>query len=666
MRPLDLTAGTRWEFRAVVSGEPRPWRGSLAQAVRGLAPRLVHVPWPREWSAYGTVCANPPVRRGAPPPPALPPAEVLASLPAHLEDGGERLERHAIRADGDGFINLAATFGPPRDHRIAWLLAERDSPRDEELDLHIGGDWWMQVLVDGAPVFDRLASGNGSPVREVAWRVPVRLARGRHVIAARVRSGNGGWAFVSAATRRIACASDAEFTVEARRVFTVADPTCFSGLTFLGEPDSRVRLNGAELPLPLAGMHYERIDGIPPDLLRRGLNELTRSWDAAAARSGAALAALRGFRHSRPDRRLEVAGRLHAIPPEAVAIRTGPFVAPLGDGAFGISCRTDAPAAVELDTGGTLQRSPTGLIHRFRIARGGRYRLRVAGTLRSRGATVPALPQNGPLRLAIWGDPSPQPAVLARILAAMRPWKPHLAIALGDNTADGRDDARWDRELHALHPAWFAATPHLWVAGNHDESSPLMPRLLMTPGSDATGPSPLGWNLAVGGLRLIGIDGLDDWSAGSANLLWLDRVLAAAAEPYVLLLDHYPAWSSTSHGAPGADGRPHQRTVRESREQILPMLIRHRATAFINGHAHCYERSHPPGGVACITSGGAGGFLYASNADSGFNPHSAIMAPRHHWCRLVHAEGRLDLEAVALDDGAVIDRHVFTVRDRGR
>ena len=72
------------------------------------------------------------------------------------------------------------------------------------------------------------------------------------------------------------------------------------------------------------------------------------------------------------------------------------------------------------------------------------------------------------------------------------------------------------------------------------------------------------------------------------------------------------------------------------------------------------------GGVTCITSGGAGDFLYPSNADRGFNPHSVVMAPRHHWCRLVLAEGRLELAAVALDDGTVIDRHAFVARDQNR
>jgi len=42
------------------------------------------------------------------------------------------------------------------------------------------------------------------------------------------------------------------------------------------------------------------------------------------------------------------------------------------------------------------------------------------------------------------------------------------------------------------------------------------------------------------------------------------------------------------------------------------------------------------------------------------------MAPRHHWCRLVLAEGRLELAAVALDDGTVIDRHAFVARDQNR
>ena len=666
-RPIHLTQGTRWEYRAVTAGMPRPWQASLRQAVQGLSPRLMHAPWPRRWRAYGIPCERPPVVRGvdlrAQP---LPPHGQLCALPATLDYAGACLEGIDVETDAKGAIDLCRLFGPPRDSRVAWLLTERISPRDEVLDLHLGADWWWQVLVDGVPLFDTFDHGNRTKPLDSAHRVPLRLAKGGHTFAIRVRSGNGGWSFAGAATRWVGHPG-APFTIEARRAFSVADPGRFAGLTFFGDEDTQVRLNGEAMPRPLEGMRYERLDAIPPGLLKPGRNELIRRWSEAESLAGAKVVALRGFRHSGSDRRLEVSGRLLGIPPEAVAIRTGPFIGPVGVDSIGLSCRTDATTAVELRLGGRCLRSPPGLIHRFCVdgltpARRYRYAVRAVGAAKGRGGIAGTLPATGPVRLALYSDPSPQPQVLARVLAAMLTDRPQLALALGDFTGDGRSDANWDREFHALNPRWFAATPHLWVIGNHEEGSPLFPRLVITPGSEKLAVSALNWTTCVRHLRLIGIDGLEDWSAGSPHAKWLEAILAAAQEPFVVLLDHYPAWSSTDHGSNGADGRPWQRTVRESRDVLLPMLERHGATCFFNGHAHCYERSLPPGGVPCITSGGAGGFLYASQTGRGCNPHSQVMVPRHHWCRLTLQDQTLDLEAIALDDGSVIDRYRFIPR----
>lgn len=664
-RPLDLTAGSRWEFRAVCGEAPTPWCSTLAAAVRGLAPRFVQAPWVRTWRAFARRDASPGSAGTGLLEAPLPEPHLLREPAESLTLAGETLDRADLVPDRDGAVDLAAAFGPPRDSRIAWLFAARESPRDERLVLHLGADWWMQLFVDGMPVFDTAARGNGSPLLGTAHRVSLELPRGRHCFAVRVRSGNGGWAFASAASR-VAGRPGPPLRVEARRRIAPVDPSGLAALTLLTEGADRVRINGAAPPLPLAGLTYHRIDGIPPTLLRGADDFLTCAWDEAESAAGAALVGLRGFRHSGAARRLVAAGRLLGVAPAAVAVRTGPFAGPAGTDHLGLSCRLDAPAAAELAIAGRTLRSPPGIYHRFRVeglapGRAYPWRLRAVGSQAASRGALRTLPAAGEVRIALFSDPSPQPRVLARTIAAMSAWRPHLAIGGGDFTSDGRSDQAWDDEFHALDRRWWAAVPHLWVVGNHEEGTPLFPRLFLCPGADPAVPGPCTWTTSFRGLRLIGIDGMEDWSAGSANTAWLEGVLRAADEPFVVFLDHYPAWSSTGHAAPGPDGRPRQRPVREAREVLLPLLERHRASAFINGHAHCYERSLPPGGVPCITSGGAGGFLYP-DAGAGTNPYRQVMASRHHWCRLRLSEGALALEAIALDDGAVIDSLVFAPR----
>ena len=46
--------------------------------------------------------------------------------------------------------------------------------------------------------------------------------------------------------------------------------------------------------------------------------------------------------------------------------------------------------------------------------------------------------------------------------------------------------------------------------------------------------------------------------------------------------------------------------VRQARQTIVPLLRKYKATAYICGHDHCYERSELPGGVSHVISGGAG------------------------------------------------------------
>ena len=102
--------------------------------------------------------------------------------------------------------------------------------------------------------------------------------------------------------------------------------------------------------------------------------------------------------------------------------------------------------------------------------------------------------------------------------------------------------------------------------------------------------------------------------------------------------------------------------MRQAQEVILPLLVKHKATAMIAGHDHCYERSAPPGGVAHIITGGAGAPLRdkASGARRQ-NPHSRVYAAVLHYC-MFDLNGDVCTLRVLTPQGRVIDEQTWEYR----
>ena len=73
--------------------------------------------------------------------------------------------------------------------------------------------------------------------------------------------------------------------------------------------------------------------------------------------------------------------------------------------------------------------------------------------------------------------------------------------------------------------------------------------------------------------------GPTDRVAADKQLEWLDETLASGADaPYAIVGGHYPVYSICEHG-------PTSCLIKE----VLPILRKHRVTAYFNGHDHCAE-----------------------------------------------------------------------------
>ena len=419
-------------------------------------------------------------------------------------------------------------------------------------------------------------------------------------------------------------------------------------------------LNGTRVPPPVKGMRYATWPGISPKLFRAGgLNTLEIEI---------------GIAKKSKDKPAAPAVALVPLTPADLDFQTEPVLGDAGPDYFTVGCRTNMPANVTLEVAGRRWQSPFGLVHSFRATelpagtvQSYTLTAHIRGTVQwnshaaqvSDGETkkkigpfrVSTLPLRGqPLRFVAMGDSRTYPKDWARVANAVVQEKPALVVFSGDMVADGREDRQWDTDFFGAAKAYFASIPTFYVMGNHEEDSPLLGTLVPVAGRAH-------WKATAGGALLIGIDGAQDWTASSTNLKWIETALKESRESFIFVFSHYPPWSSGAHGV------IRERTSIEARDNILPLMKKYRATAFIAGHDHDYERSEPPDGVTVIVSGGAGAPLYPK-VPLWQNPHSKVFEMKHHFCLFSIDGNRCTMQALT-PEGTLLDTKTWAGRQFG-
>jgi len=458
---------------------------------------------------------------------------------------------------------------------------------------------------------------------------------------------------------RDSVAAEKPVDVAFRAVFQVEDPTAPAALAIEKPPYmSDFTLNGTRLALPVQGMLYARMPGVPPSLLRKGENELAARWNTRTA--GAAAGP-----HTLTAADLPV--RLLSVPASALAIQSGPVLGCAGTDFFTAALRTNMPAEVVLETDGRTFVSAPGLMHAFRVdglrpATAYEYKVtaRLTGEHKAVATagpyTVRTLPEAGPLVFAVMGDNRSNPEAWARVSAAAAAHKPAFTVLTGDVVGNGRRDEQWDEQCFAPAKDLFATIPTFAVIGNHEQDSLLFLRMFINPSGEKN------WAQQIGPVQLIGIDGLMNWEPGGKLAEWLDQALASSRAGFVFLASHYPAWTAGKHGRLAEDGLPREKTIRAAQQVIMPMLESRKATVMIAGHVHTYERSEPPRGVSQITSGGAGAPLSEKEQNSEKqNPFCKVYAMKLHYC-IFTVDGDTCTMKAYTPEGEMLDECTWTAR----
>ena len=175
---------------------------------------------------------------------------------------------------------------------------------------------------------------------------------------------------------------------------------------------------------------------------------------------------------------------------------------------------------------------------------------------------------------------------------------PAFVLHTGNCSEHGSWEFEWERRYFAPAGKLLATVPTLLTPCARDFAGAVQ-ELHVTPAADTYAHN---WSKVVGPVRFIGLDGNQVWKAGEANYAWLEKELAGAKEKFVVVLDAYPGYSSGKHS-----NKPYP-ALMQTREVILPLLGKHKATALISGWDPSYERCEPTPDKGCtqIVTGTAG------------------------------------------------------------
>jgi hypothetical protein len=296
-------------------------------------------------------------------------------------------------------------------------------------------------------------------------------------------------------------------------------------------------------------------------------------------------------------------------------------------------------------------------VHYHRVTVGGlepgqRYRYRIrhdgcAGPART-VRTAPAGPE--PFTFAAYGDQGTT-AGAERIFGVLGRVQPAFTFCLGDLCyADssggvapaGRvDHEAWDRWLRMISQASAATAAVLPAVGNHEIETGMgswgydgfLTRVAL-PGNSLAG-LPTAWSARWGNVALVAADANDvsteitrnNGVSNGAQDRWLEATLAhLRADPavdWIVVGFHHCAYcTNTLHGSDGGVRR------------WAPLFDRYSVDLVVNGHNHCYERTHPIRGgapVAELASGGtwapAGGVTYLCAGGGGGQTFPMSVAP---------------------------------------
>lgn len=211
------------------------------------------------------------------------------------------------------------------------------------------------------------------------------------------------------------------------------------------------------------------------------------------------------------------------------------------------------------------------------------------------GAVGLESPADRKVRIAVIGDYGDGSQQEGQVAALVKGWQPDLIVTTGDNNYPSGAAATIDQNIGRFYREFIGAYQGRYGAGaqtnrffptlgNHDWDArqrvgqpprPYLDFFTLPAGPGAERYYETAW----GPVRIFAVDSdyrePDGSEVNSKQAAWLKARLAAATEPWKLVVMHEPPYSSGLHGSTTRLRWPHQQWG---------------ATAVLSGHDHSYER----------------------------------------------------------------------------
>ena len=237
--------------------------------------------WPKTWAVFAPLIEQDKLL----PPQVLQSIPDKITVPAHAELPERVIEGRRLEVWPGACANLGKFFEKQAVGNVAYFFLDLESPRDQTVTLGIGGNWWVDVWINGKPVFTTIEGGkrtltNGNVEKDIAIAnhpFTAELRKGRNVLAVRLITGNralvavGGPAEFTAALERLT-AIERRFALNKipkkfsnRLVFPVETQAIATAAMDLEFPAPGGNLLAGSLvgltEMPARQMYYSRQDG---------------------------------------------------------------------------------------------------------------------------------------------------------------------------------------------------------------------------------------------------------------------------------------------------------------------------------------------------------------------------------------------------------------------
>jgi len=239
---------------------------------------------------------------------------------------------------------------------------------------------------------------------------------------------------------------------------------------------------------------------------------------------------------------------------------------------------------------------------------------------------------------AAYGDSRSDPEEHLAVANAIHSQGPRLVVTTGDYVENAPIMEEWHEQFFVPAAQMLADIPILPAIGNHDSDlyHPFSPMLDYFPTPEES----TYYSVDYGDIHFVVLDSNRRYGEVSAQYRWLESDLSATTQPVIIVVHHYPVYSSGRHGsAPMMD------------QSLRTLYERYGVTAVLNGHDHMYERSER-NGINYFVLGGGGAGLYSPNDNS--NPYAVISEKAYHYAILEWKDGILEFVAYRID-GSIID-----------